>query len=84
MAGINDIEWSPILFKCLTIPDEKKAVIMALAETRMCRETSVRFDDFVRGKGRGLTLLLKCDFNVLPHLQMLTRGLVVHQELERL
>lgn len=34
VAGIEDIKWSSLPFKCLTIPDEHREVVLALAEAR--------------------------------------------------
>jgi len=59
VADIEDIKWSSTPFDCLTIPDEQKEVIIALAETRLGLVPSVPFDDFVTGKGRGLNVLLQ-------------------------
>lgn len=59
VADIEDIQWSSSPFDCLTIPDEQKEVIIALAETRLGLVPSVPFDDFVAGKGRGLNVLLQ-------------------------
>ncbi|KAH6666386.1 P-loop containing nucleoside triphosphate hydrolase protein [Halenospora varia] len=58
VADIGDIQWSSGLYDYLTISDEQKEVIMALAEVQTSREPSSGFDDFVDGKGRGLNLLL--------------------------
>lgn len=57
VADIEDIKWSSTPFDCLTIPDEQKEVIIALAETRLGLVPSVPVDDFVTGKGRGLNVL---------------------------
>jgi hypothetical protein len=59
VADIEVIKWSSSPFACLTIPDEQKEVIIALAETRLGLMPSVPFDDFVAGKGRGLNVLLQ-------------------------
>jgi hypothetical protein len=72
VADISNIDWSPLPYDGLTIPGEKKEVVMALAESRMGRgdstpsddvgerqERDVPFDDFVEGKGRGLIVLLQ-------------------------
>ena len=59
VADIQDIKWSSSPFECLTIPQEEKEVIIALAETRLRLVPSVPFDDFVAGKGRGLNVLLQ-------------------------
>ena len=59
VADIEDIQWSSSPFDCLTIPNEQKEVIIALAETRLDLLPSVPFDDFVAGKGRGLNVPLQ-------------------------
>lgn len=59
VADIEDIQWSSSPFDCLTIPGEQKEVIIALAEVRLGLVPSVPFDDFVAGKGRGLSVLLQ-------------------------
>ena len=59
VADINDIDWSSSPFDCLTIPNEQKEVIIALAEIRLGLVPSIPFDDFVAGKGRGLNVLLQ-------------------------
>jgi len=58
MQDITDITWSPSASDCLTIPIQKKAVIMALARSRTADTAKVIFDDVIAGKGRGLNILL--------------------------
>ena len=98
MADISNIDWSPLVYDGLTIPDEKKEMIMALAESRMGRgdyapsndvserqrrAAPARFDDFVEGKGRGLIVLLQYGLAILLHHHALTHEIVVHQGLGR-
>ena len=59
VADIEDIKWPSTPFDCLTIPDEHKEVISALAEIRLSLVPSAPFDDVVTGKGRGLNVLLQ-------------------------
>ena len=59
MADIEDIEWSLDVFECLTIPEEDKEALMALAESRRPKASTARFDDFIAGKGQGLNVLLQ-------------------------
>jgi hypothetical protein len=59
VAGIEDIEWSSLPFNCLTISDEQREVIMALAEAHISQVPGATFDDFVEGEGRGLNVLLQ-------------------------
>lgn len=83
VADIEDITWSSSPFECLTIPDEQKEVIVALAETRLGLVPSVPFDDFVAGKGRGLNVLLQYDRQNYSSLNRLTCLLVGPQASER-
>ncbi|KAL2361270.1 hypothetical protein RJZ56_005846 [Blastomyces dermatitidis] len=55
---IHNIKWSPSLFKSLTIPDDKKHTLMTLTKTRLRIVPFLSFDDFVKGKGQGLNVLL--------------------------
>src|SRR5450432_1775086 len=59
VADIKEIEWSESLLSCLSIPNNRRDIIMALAESHIGEAESVQFDDFVAGKGQGLTLLLQ-------------------------
>lgn len=69
MEDIKGIDWSTSPFDSLTIPAQKKEVIMALTQSRMGQpsesesESSVNisapFDDVVEGKGRGINILLQ-------------------------
>lgn len=79
VADIEDIKWSSLPFDCLTIPDEQKEVIIALAETRLGLVPSVPFDDIVEGKGRGLNVLLQYDPQHRLFLHRLTRRSAGHQ-----
>ena len=58
VSDIRDIEWNPASFERLTIPAEKKELIRAVATSHVSREYR-SFDDFVRGKGQGLVMLLQ-------------------------
>lgn len=42
VADIKDIQWSSSPFDCLTIPNEQKEVIIALAETRSTAQASLK------------------------------------------
>ena len=67
MDNIRPIDWSPTPLTCLTIPAAKKEVILAVTQSRLgqCYEdgrsvsTSKAFDDFVKGKGREINILLQ-------------------------
>jgi hypothetical protein len=70
VADIKEIEWSSLPFDCLSIPEEQRDVIMALVEARL--DSSVAFDDFVAGKGKGINMLLQYGLVSLIYLNMLT------------
>jgi hypothetical protein len=66
VEDIRPIQWSDQPFASLTIPTQKKEVIMAVAQNRLDRsESDGRSDDtahilghIVEGKGRGVNILL--------------------------
>jgi hypothetical protein len=77
VSGIEDIKWSSLPFNCLTIPDEQREAVLALAEARALAEADaelpgVPFDDFVEGKGQGLIVLLQYSSPSYFDLDMLT------------
>ncbi|KAF3909714.1 Spastin [Arthrobotrys entomopaga] len=53
---IQDIQWNPEIFSKLVLPDETKQLIRGLVESHRNEET--KFDDFVKGKGKGLIAVL--------------------------
>lgn len=61
MEDIRDIDWSALPFNSLTIPAQKKEVIMAVTRSRMDQTASATFDDVIEGKGRSLNILLQSD-----------------------
>ena len=86
VSGIEDIEWSSLPFDCLTISDEQREVIVALAEAHTIRVPGATFDDFVEGKGRGLNVLLQyaSSFSMRLSLHILIWETVDHLVLEKL
>jgi len=58
VANIHEISWQPAIFAALTIPQDKKNMILSLAEARTGHLETLPFDDFVVGKGRGLNILM--------------------------
>ena len=46
------------------LPDKQKNIIQALVESQKI-ETDKPFDDFIKGKGQGLVILLQYDFYIL-------------------
>jgi hypothetical protein len=59
VTDVEDIKWSSLPFKSLTISDEQRDVILALAEARTRQVPEFSFDDVIEGKGRGLIVLLQ-------------------------
>lgn len=59
VTDIEDIKWSSLPFKSLTISDEQRDVTLALAEARICQAPEFSFDDVIEGKGWGLIVLLQ-------------------------
>nr|KMM69764.1 hypothetical protein CPAG_06078 [Coccidioides posadasii RMSCC 3488] len=57
ISNIQNVRYSPTPFTSLVMPEEKKKVVMALAET-VNQVESARLDDVVAGKGLGVTILL--------------------------
>ena len=64
VAHIRDIVWDPSPFENLVLPDKQKNIIRALAESQKI-EADKPFDDFIKGKGQGLVILLQYDFCIL-------------------
>jgi hypothetical protein len=58
VSDIRNIDWNPESFERLTVPDKQKELIRTVAASHVNRETC-SFDDFVRGKGQGLLVLLQ-------------------------
>lgn len=58
---ITPIEWNTRCFQQLVLPEDKKELVQALVDEHTRRTTdpkSAGFDDIVKGKGRGLILVL--------------------------
>ncbi|TPX13408.1 uncharacterized protein E0L32_006138 [Thyridium curvatum] len=58
---LSDIEWNTACFEQLVLPDSQKELVQALVAEHTQRTTdpnSKGFDDIVKGKGRGLILVL--------------------------
>ncbi|CAG8981848.1 hypothetical protein HYALB_00014000 [Hymenoscyphus albidus] len=58
VANISDISWNESIFNQLAIPPKSKTLIQALTTEHLMQEKICIFDDFVKGKGRGLNILL--------------------------
>jgi hypothetical protein len=65
VADIKDMKWSSSPFDCLTVPDNQRETIMAIAEARTSREPASEFDDIVDGKGRGINALFQYDGTII-------------------
>lgn len=59
VVNIENIKWFLTSFDCLTIPNEQKKIIIALAKTRLNLMFNVLFDNFVTSKKRDLNVLLQ-------------------------
>ncbi|KAI9761672.1 MAG: Arginine N-methyltransferase 2 [Chaenotheca gracillima] len=55
IESVREITWSEDAFKSLVLPQSHKELILAFAESQLQNKT---FDDVIRGKGRGIILLL--------------------------
>ncbi len=54
--NIQDITWNEDAFDSLVAPQEQKDLVLAFAQAQS--KTSIGFDDFIRGKGKGIIMLL--------------------------
>ena len=54
--NVTDIEWNDHAFRDLVLPENQKELILAFADSQIKKEHT--FDDVVRGKGKGIILLL--------------------------
>jgi hypothetical protein len=62
VTDIKEVKWSSKPFDPLVIPGEDREVVIALVEARnrrATRKSEFTFNDVVRGKGRGLNVLLQ-------------------------
>jgi hypothetical protein len=57
VGNINKIEFSLLPFQSLTIPDDKKEVIIGITESQVL-QGGVTFNDAVTGKGLSISILL--------------------------
>ncbi|KAF3916627.1 Spastin [Dactylellina cionopaga] len=54
---LQDIAWNQESFSKLVLPNDTKELIRGLVESHICQERT-RFDDFIKGKGKGLIAVL--------------------------
>ncbi len=80
VADVDEIKWDTASFNCLAMPQDRKKVILTLAEAHMCdkilkkleqNETTSIFDDFVSRKRQGLNILLQWVISILQMLKSL-------------
>jgi len=55
---VNPVEWNPIAFDMLVLPDAQKDLIRALVEAHTNPDAPSSFDDFIANKGKGLIAVL--------------------------
>ena len=58
VSNVEEIAWSNSPLDELRIAGDRKAMIKALTDSHLSRGSMDSFDDIVKGKGRGLNLLL--------------------------
>ncbi|KMU73626.1 hypothetical protein CISG_10211 [Coccidioides immitis RMSCC 3703] len=56
VANLHEVEWSEQSFNHLQVPEHSKHLLLSLATSRLRHVR--RFNDFIKGKGRGLNILL--------------------------
>ena len=59
MADIKEIDWKQAALDDLHIPARKKRAAQALSEAHVKRASTNAFDDVVKGKGQGFSVLLQ-------------------------
>ncbi|KAJ7757187.1 hypothetical protein DFH07DRAFT_958772 [Mycena maculata] len=57
MENFSEITWNEASFDRLVLPDSSKTLIRALVSSQLRAESS-KFDDIIKGKGRGLVTVL--------------------------
>ncbi|KAF8426203.1 P-loop containing nucleoside triphosphate hydrolase protein [Tirmania nivea] len=60
VSHISDIEWNTGAFDSLVLPESQKRIVRALVESHSKQSTKKGsgFDDFIKGKGKGLVAVL--------------------------
>ena len=60
VSHISDIEWDTGAFDSLVLPESQKRIVRALVESHSKQSTKKGsgFDDFIKGKGKGLVAVL--------------------------
>ncbi|KAL4864847.1 hypothetical protein BDV12DRAFT_200664 [Aspergillus spectabilis] len=57
VADLEAFEWCPALFNRLQIPETTREILLSVATSRLCDNGGRVFNDFIKGKGRGLNVL---------------------------
>lgn len=55
VAKVSEIEWNEDAFANLVLPQDRKTLLQSLVEAH---NAELGFDDFIKGKGRGLVVNL--------------------------
>ena len=58
VGDLINIDWNPELFESLKIDSDIKKITYSLTSARLQAANSVISEDFVKGKGHGLNVLL--------------------------
>jgi hypothetical protein len=60
VPGVEEIKWNDLIFDHLALSNNKKEIVRSLVLSFMheAKRDAEPFDDFVKGKGRGLVLNL--------------------------
>ncbi|KAE8383895.1 hypothetical protein BDV26DRAFT_287310 [Aspergillus bertholletiae] len=58
VGDLRRVEWSQVAFDRLQLPEDKRHILLSVITSRLCNNGEVVFDDFIKGKGRGLNVLL--------------------------
>lgn len=58
LAICQTFRWSPVSPDHLQIPEDTKQILLSVTTSRLSGNKDVVFDDFIKGKGRGLNILL--------------------------
>ncbi|CEL09514.1 hypothetical protein ASPCAL12649 [Aspergillus calidoustus] len=57
VGDLADVQWYPASFDRLQIPNDTKEILLSVTTARLSGNNDVVFDDFIKGKGRGLNVL---------------------------
>ncbi|KAL2783988.1 P-loop containing nucleoside triphosphate hydrolase protein [Aspergillus keveii] len=57
VGDLADVQWYPASFDRLQIPNDTKEILLSVTTARLSGNNDAVFDDFIKGKGRGLNVL---------------------------